>query len=82
VERQIGVVIRYFPRISVGVLRLDDDLVQGEEILIRGPATNFVQTVDSMQIEHTQIPRAVKGQEIGLKMLQRVHEGDKVYKRT
>jgi hypothetical protein len=82
VERQIGVVTRYFPRINVGVLRLDDDLVVGEEILIRGPATNFVQKVDSMQIEHKQIPRAVKGQEIGLKTQQKVHEGDKVYRKT
>jgi putative protease len=80
-EHQIGVITRFFPKISVAVLRLDEDLVQGDEILIRGPSTNFVQKVDSMQVEHIQIAKGLKGQEIGLKLLQRVHEGDRVFKK-
>ncbi|MDD1674114.1 MAG: hypothetical protein LUQ13_00580 [Methanomicrobiales archaeon] len=82
VERQIGEVTRYFPRIGVGVLRLDDDLVQGDEILIRGPGTNFVQVVESMQVEHNPIQKAMKGQEIGLKLAQKVSTGDRVYKKS
>jgi hypothetical protein len=82
VERQIGEVRRYFPKIGVGVLHLDDDLVQGDEILIRGPDTNFVQVVESMQVEHTPIQKAVKGQEIGLKLLRKVSVGDRVYKKS
>ncbi|MDD1676275.1 MAG: hypothetical protein LUQ40_00910 [Methanomicrobiales archaeon] len=79
-ERQIGEIVRYFPKIGVGVLRLEDDLVEGDEILIRGSGKNFIQKVESMQVEHTPIREAVKGQEIGLKMQQKVSIGDRVYK--
>ncbi len=53
---------------------------EGEKILIEGATTNFEQTADSMQIEHKAVKEAKKGDSIGLKVKNRVREGDKVYK--
>jgi hypothetical protein len=48
---------------------------------VKGPATDFEQVVDSMQIEHQNVQRAEPGQSIGLKTVQHVREKDVVYKK-
>ena len=78
--KEVGRVTHYFTRISVAVVELSDKLSVGDKILIQGATTNFEQTVQSMQIEHKNITTAEAGQSIGLKVEQRVREGDKVYK--
>lgn len=79
-ETQIGKVTHYFPKIGVAVVYLIGDLKNGDEIRISGPGANFRQLVTSMQIEHTTISSATKGQEIGMKVSQQVHAGDVLYK--
>jgi hypothetical protein len=76
----VGTVTHYFPKIGVAVIMLEDDLANGDEIHIKGTHTDFHQTVTSMQIEHQTIANAVKGQDIGMKVSQNVHEGDVVYR--
>jgi putative protease len=78
---EVGRVTHFFPKISVAVIELTAPLAVGETIAIKGPTTDFEQTVDSMQIEHKNIQRAEAGQSIGLKVIQRVREKDKVYKK-
>ncbi|MCD6538219.1 translation elongation factor-like protein [Candidatus Bathyarchaeota archaeon] len=78
--KEVGRVTHYFTRISVAVVELSDKLSIGDKILIQGATTNFEQTVQSMQIEHKNITTAEAGQSIGLKVEQRVREGDRVYK--
>jgi len=78
--KEVGRVTHYFTRISVAVVELSDKLSIGDRILIQGATTNFEQTVQSMQIEHKNITTAEAGQSIGLKVEQRVREGDRVYK--
>jgi len=78
--KEVGKVTHYFTRISVAVVELTDTLSVGDRILIKGSTTNFEQTVDSMQIEHENVTTAGPGQSIGLKVKDRVREGDKVYK--
>ncbi len=79
-ETALGKVTHYFPKIGVAVVALSDDLKQGEEIRFTGPQTDFTQKVVSMQIEHTVIPAAARGQEIGLKVDRDVKVGDRVLK--
>jgi translation elongation factor EF-Tu-like GTPase len=79
-EKPVGKVTHYFPRIGVAVVALSDDLKQGEEIRITGTQTDFKQTVISMQIEHKTIANAMGGQEIGLKVDRDVKVGDRVLK--
>ena len=78
--KEVGKVTHYFTRIGVAVIELTDTLSVGGRIQFQGATTNFEQTVASMQIEHKNITTAEKGQSVGLKVEQRVREGDIVYK--
>lgn len=76
----VGKVVHFYPKISVAVIDVLDEIKIGDEILIKGKTTNFKQTVESMQIEHEQVEKARKGDSIGLKVIERVREGDEVFK--
>ena len=76
----IGKVTHYFSKIGVAVIELSDNLKVGDEISIEGTATNISQKVDSMQIEHKNVQKAVKGESVGLKVSDRVREGDLVFR--
>ena len=76
----VGKIAHFYPKISVAVVELTDDLRVGDKISIEAKDQSFEQTVDSMQIEHEQIQEAKAGQAIGLKVTGRVHEGNVVYK--
>ncbi len=76
----IGRVTHYFSNIGVAVIELSDKLKVGETIRIIGGETDFNQTVDSIEIEHQKIKEAKKGDSVGLKISQKVHEGYRVYK--
>jgi len=78
---EVGRVTHFFSKISVAVIELSASLAAGDTILIKGPTTDFEQVVESMQIEHENIEKAEAGQSIGLKVEQRVREGDIAYKK-
>ena len=78
---EVGHITHFFPKISVAVVELTAPLATGDRILVKGPLTDFEQTVDSMQIEHKNIERAEAGQSVGLKTAQLVKEKDVVYKK-
>jgi putative protease len=78
---EVGHVTHFFTKISVAVVELSAPLAVGDTILVKGPTTDFEQVVESMQIEHENIEKAGAGQSIGLKVEQRVREGDIVYKK-
>jgi putative protease len=78
---EIGHVIHFFSKISVAVVELMLPLAVGDRILVKGPSTDFEQTVESMQIEGKSLPRAEGGQSIGLKVVQPAKEKDVVYKK-
>jgi translation elongation factor EF-1alpha len=77
--RLIGKITHYFSKIGVGVIELEDTLKVGDTIHIRGATADFSQPVESMQIEHEQVQQAGPGDCIGLKVVEKAHEGDKVY---
>jgi putative protease len=78
---QIGHITHFFSKISVAIVELTAPLAVGDHVLVKGPATDFEQVVDSMQIEHQNVQRAETGQSIGLKTVQHVKEKDIVYKK-
>jgi hypothetical protein len=78
---EIGHVAHFFSKIGVAVIELSSPLSVGDRILVKGPATDFEMSVDSMQIEHTSIQRAEGGQSIGLKLAMSAKERDVVYKK-
>ncbi len=78
-EKLIGKITHYFSNIGVGIIELSDELKVGDTIRIKGATTDFEQEVESMQIEHQNIEKAKKGDTIGLKVKDKVREGDNVY---
>lgn len=81
-ESLVGKVTHYFGRIGVAVVKLTSPLSQGETIHFRGASTDFTQPVESMQIEHQPVREAKAGEEVAIKVMSRVREGDEVYKVT
>ncbi|MEM0475891.1 MAG: U32 family peptidase C-terminal domain-containing protein [Candidatus Norongarragalinales archaeon] len=80
-KKLVGKVTHWFGKISVAVVELQGELCVGDEVSIEGPNTGEVRfRVDSMQIEHKNVERAGKGESIGLKVPERIHEHDYVYK--
>ena len=79
-KKLVGKVTHYYSKISVAVIELTDSLSVGDEISIEGANTNFTQPIESMQVMHKNIQEAKKGDAIGLKVKDKVREGDSVYK--
>lgn len=79
-ETQVGVITHYYDHIGVGVVEVSGALKIGDQVHIKGKATDFTQEVTSMQVEHKQIDAAKKGDAIGMKVGQEVEERDVVYK--
>lgn len=78
---KIGRVTHFYDKIGVAVIELSNDLSVGDTIkFVRGGEELFSQKVDSIQMEHTNIEKAKKGQEVGLKVEQEAKDGAEVYK--
>jgi len=77
---QIGAISHYYTKIGVAVIDLTAKIAVGDAIRIKGMTTDFRQKVESMQIEHANVQNAGAGQSIGLKVTDKVREGDLVYK--
>lgn len=77
----IGRITHYFSNIEVAVVNLTAPLKVGDTIrVVGGQETDFEQEVSSMQIEHEEVKSAKKGDGVGMKVKEKVHEGYKVYK--
>ena len=81
-EKQVARVTHYFTRLSVAVLALTDALSVGDRVHIYGHGTDFEQTVDSMQIEHKPVLKVSPGDDVALKVIEPVRQGDIVYRMT
>jgi translation elongation factor EF-1alpha len=79
-EKEIGKITHYFGHINVGIIELGDSLKVGETIHVKGHSSDFTQAIESMQIEHAEVAEAKAGDSIGIKVSQKVHPQDKVYK--
>ncbi|MFH0839191.1 MAG: hypothetical protein V1893_03290 [Candidatus Omnitrophota bacterium] len=79
-EKQIGIIAHYYDHLGVGIVELTEALKVGDAIHIKGHSSDFMEMVASMQVEHASVQEAKKGDIIGLKLSQKVHVHDKVYK--
>lgn len=77
----IGRITHYFSNIDVAVINLISPLKVKDKIrIIGGQETDFEQKVISMQVDHKEVKIGKKGQEVGMKVAEKVHDGYKVYK--
>ena len=79
-EKEIGTVFAYFSKVSVAAVKLKGSLKKGDKVHIKGHTTDFEQEVTSMQVDKKEVESAKKGDEIGIKVDDRVRPNDKVYK--
>jgi hypothetical protein len=76
-----GEITHYFSKISVVVVKMTHgSFAVGNRIRIQGKGTDFVQKVNSLQIESQDVKVAPKGQLVGLKVVKPAKPGDKVFK--
>jgi hypothetical protein len=75
----IGQVTHYFDRISVAVVHLWQPLAVGDWIHLYGTKTNFVQQVESMQIDNAPIAEGIPEQDIAVQVSGKVRNGDLIY---
>ncbi|MDL1912570.1 translation elongation factor-like protein [Chloroflexi bacterium CFX6] len=79
---QVGQVTHYFDHINVAVLALTEPLRVGDAVHILGHSTDFKQEVTSLQIEHQPVEEAKPGDDVAMKVIQKAHPHDKVFKIT
>jgi len=80
-EEKIGKVTHFYNKLGVAAVEIEHgELHKGDKIHIIGHTTDEEQTIDSMELEHHQIDEAHEGENIGLRVIDRVRENDDVYK--
>ena len=76
----LGVVINFFDHVSVAAIKIEASLSVGDNIRIVGGETDFEQKIESMQIHHDKVKTVKKGDEVGIRVKEKVRKGYKVYK--
>lgn len=79
-ETKIGEITHYYGKLQVAVLELIDAIKVGDRINVCGHTTDFIQTVESLEIDHQKVDSAGPGQEVALKVWDYVRKGDEVFK--
>ena len=80
-EAEIGKVTHYFSKIGVMAIQVTQDVLRvGDTIHVKGHTSDFVQKIDSMQIDNKSVDEATPGQSVGLRTKDHAREHDMVYK--
>jgi len=79
-EVEIGKVTHYYDHLEVAVLELVEGVKLGDKIHIFGHATDFVQRVTSMEVDHHSVLWVKPGDHMAIKVIQPVHVHDVVYR--
>ena len=81
-EVEIGKVSDFFARPVVAGIQLTATLKVGDKIHIAGHTTDMEFIVESMQIDNVNVQEAKAGDDVGIKVSDRVRRGDTTYKVT
>jgi putative protease len=79
-KKEIGRVSHYFGKPQVAAIVLTDSLKVGDKISFQGHTTDFETVVESIQVEHESLQDASAGDNVGIKVPEKVREHDVVYK--
>lgn len=79
-EKEIGFVEHFFGHINVAAIKITaGPLKVGDTIHVKGHTTDFTEKIASMQIDNKDITEAKAGDDIGVKMVGKCRQHDKVY---
>lgn len=79
-EEEIGTVSTFFAKPVVAGIDLSGPIKVGERLRIRGHTTDLEFVVVSMQIDNAAVQEAGAGDSVGVKVPDRVRQGDKVFR--
>ncbi|MFH2070818.1 MAG: translation elongation factor-like protein [Elusimicrobiota bacterium] len=79
-ELKVGVVEDFFTHIPAIAFKVENEIAVGDTLHVKGHTTDFIQQIESMQIEHKGVQKAVKGDSVGMKVNERARKGDTIYK--
>lgn len=79
-EMEIGRVTHYYSHLNVAAVELSDTISVGDKVHFCGHTTDFVETIESMEVEHKHVQRAGPGDDVAIQVLQHVREHDKLFK--
>jgi len=77
--KPIGEVTHYYSGLGVAIVKFSKVVRVGETIRFKGATTDFEEKISSMQYNHKNIEAAKKNQQVGIKVSEKVREGDLVY---
>ncbi|MAF79937.1 hypothetical protein CL629_02570 [bacterium] len=77
--KPIGEVTHYYGDLGVAIVKFTKTVKVGEKIQFKGATTDFEEAIKSMQYDHKEVDKAKKKQEVGIKVGDKVREGDEVY---
>ncbi len=82
-EKKIGIVEHFFNNVSVAAIKIiEGEIKIGDTIHFVGAHTDFKQNISSMEINRNPVDVVKKGDDVGIKVKDRVRENDVVYKIT
>lgn len=79
-QEPIGKVTHFFGHLGVAVVKLDQPLKVGDTVRVTGAHDDLTFKVESMQMDHQNVPEAKAGQEVGIKFPGKAHEGSVVHR--
>ena len=79
-KEAIGKVTHYYDQAMVVVIRLSDNLKVGETVKFIHRENEFIQPVESMEVEHQKVQSGLPGDEVAIKVNQATHQNAAVYK--
>lgn len=77
----VGKVVGYYAKIGVAAVVAEGDFKVGDTLRFKGHTTDLEMTVDSMQVDGKPVESAKAGDEVGIKVPDRVREHDKVFRK-
>jgi hypothetical protein len=79
-EKEIGFVEHFFGHLSVAAIKITaHSLKVGDTVHLKGHTTDFTEKIQSMQIDNKDVAVANAGDDIGVKMIGKCREHDKVF---
>ena len=79
-EQEIGKVTDYYTHVHVMAVEVTgDELKVGDEVHVVGHTTDLTFKVNSLQLNHKQVDKALPGQVVGVRCEERVRPHDHVY---
>lgn len=82
-DKKVGKISHYYNHLSVAIIEVSSPFSVGDTLKFvrHGDGEEiFQQKITSIQEEHQQVEKTKKGQSVGIKVDQKVHEGNEVFK--